>query len=141
MGRKGYFFQAPHKPPTRGISRAVISWNQMLASAVTRIFTTNGMARFTISPPSIISGIARASSTCMMCHSIERVKSTMGQGDFLLEYPRLHQLAASKNPAVRWIHDYVTELNPEPHRRVFLKPFMRTDTAEFCSTCHKVHLD
>src|SRR5258707_231896 len=84
---------------------------------------------------------ARAGLGCMMCHSIERVKSTMGQGDFLLEYPRLHQMAASKNPVVRWIHDYVTELNPEPHRRVFLKPFMRTDTAEFCSTCHKVHLD
>src|SRR5215467_5446623 len=84
---------------------------------------------------------ARAGLGCMMCHSIERVKSTMGQGDFLLEYPRLHQMAASKNPAVRWLHDYVTQLNPEPHRRVFLKPFMRTDTAEFCSTCHKVHLD
>jgi Flp pilus assembly protein TadD len=84
---------------------------------------------------------ARAGLGCMMCHSIERVKSTMGQGDFILEYPRLHQMAASKNPVVRWIHDYVTELNPEPHRRVFLKPFMRTATAEFCSTCHKVHLD
>jgi tetratricopeptide (TPR) repeat protein len=24
---------------------------------------------------------------------------------------------------------------------VFLKPFMKTQTAEFCSTCHKVHLD
>src|SRR5260221_8245772 len=84
---------------------------------------------------------ARAGLGCMMCHSIERVKSTMRQGDFLLEYPKLHQMAASKNPVVRWVHDYVTELNPEPHRRVFLKPFMRTDTAEFCSTCHKVHLD
>jgi tetratricopeptide (TPR) repeat protein len=84
---------------------------------------------------------ARAGLGCMMCHSIEQVKSTMGQGDFLLEYPRLHQMAASKNPVVRWVHDYVTELNPEPHRRVFLKPFMRTDTAAFCSTCHKVHLD
>ena len=84
---------------------------------------------------------AQAGLGCMMCHSIERVKSTMGQGDFLLEYPRLHQLAATKNPVIRWVHDYVTRLNPEPHRRVFLKPFMRTDTAEFCSTCHKVHLD
>jgi tetratricopeptide (TPR) repeat protein len=84
---------------------------------------------------------ARAGLGCMMCHSIERVKSSMGQGDFMLEYPKLHQMAASKNPVVRWIHDYVTQLNPEPHRRVFLKPFMRTDTAEFCSTCHKVHLD
>jgi Flp pilus assembly protein TadD len=78
---------------------------------------------------------------CMMCHSIAKVKSTMGQGDFQLEYPALHRLAASKNPLVRRLHDFLTELNPEPHRRVFLKPFMRTQTAEFCSTCHKVHLD
>jgi Flp pilus assembly protein TadD len=78
---------------------------------------------------------------CMMCHSIAQVKSTMGQADFKLEYPELHKLAASKNPIVRWTHDYLTNLNPEPHRRVFLKPFMRTQTAQFCSTCHKVHLD
>ena len=35
---------------------------------------------------------------CMMCHSIVKVKSTMGQGDFMLEYPELHELAATKNP-------------------------------------------
>jgi Flp pilus assembly protein TadD len=84
---------------------------------------------------------AQAGLGCMMCHSIAQVKSTMGQGDFDLEYPALHRLAASKNPFVRRVHDYLTELNPEPHRRVFLKPFMRTQTAEFCSSCHKVHLD
>jgi Flp pilus assembly protein TadD len=78
---------------------------------------------------------------CMMCHSISQVKSTMGQADFLLEYPALHRMAASKNPVIVRLHDFLTELNPEPHRRVFLKPFMRTQTAEFCSTCHKVHLD
>ncbi|MGB8522053.1 MAG: tetratricopeptide repeat protein [Candidatus Acidiferrales bacterium] len=78
---------------------------------------------------------------CMMCHSIAKVKSTMGQADFQLEYPALHRMAASTNPLVRRLHDFLTELNPEPHRRVFLKPFMRTQTAEFCSTCHKVHLD
>jgi tetratricopeptide (TPR) repeat protein len=78
---------------------------------------------------------------CMMCHSISQVKSTMGQADFFLEYPALHKMAASKNPIVVRLHDFLTELNPEPHRRVFLKPFMRTQTAEFCSTCHKVHLD
>ena len=32
-------------------------------------------------------------------------------------------------------------LAPEPHRDTFLKPFHREQTAEFCSTCHKVHLD
>lgn len=84
---------------------------------------------------------AQAGLGCMMCHSIAKVKSTMGQGDFVLEYPELHQLAASNNPFVRAFHDYVINLNPEPHRRVFLKPFMRTQTAEFCSSCHKVHLD
>ena len=84
---------------------------------------------------------AQAGLGCMMCHSIARVKSTMGQGDFYLEYPKLHELAASKNPIARVLHDFLTNLNPEPHRRVFLKPFMRNQTAEFCSSCHKVHLD
>ena len=84
---------------------------------------------------------AQAGLGCMMCHSIVQVKSTMGQGDFYLEYPKLHELAASKDPIVRYLHDFMTRLNPEPHRRVFLKPFMRTQTPEFCSSCHKVHLD
>src|SRR5713226_9429465 len=84
---------------------------------------------------------AQAGLGCMMCHSIADVKSTMGQGDFYLEYPKLHQLAASKNPLVRELHDFMIKLNPEPHRRVFLKPFMKQQTAEFCSSCHKVHLD
>ena len=84
---------------------------------------------------------AQAGLGCMMCHSIAAVKSTMGQGDFYLEYPELHELAASKNPVVRYLHDFLVKLNPEPHRRTFLKPFMKEQTAEFCSTCHKVHLD
>jgi Flp pilus assembly protein TadD len=84
---------------------------------------------------------AQAGLGCMMCHSIAQVKSTMGQGDFYLEYPKLHELAASKNPVMQWMHDFMVRLNPEPHRRVFLKPFMRNQTAEFCSSCHKVHLD
>jgi tetratricopeptide (TPR) repeat protein len=84
---------------------------------------------------------AQAGLGCMMCHSIANVKSTMGQGDFYLEYPKLHELAASKNPLVRTMHDFLVKLNPEPHRRVFLKPFMRDQTPEFCSSCHKVHLD
>ncbi len=84
---------------------------------------------------------SQAGLGCMMCHSIANVKSTMGQGDFYLEYPKLHELAATQNPVARALHDFLIRLNPEPHRRVFLKPFMRTQTAEFCSTCHKVHLD
>ena len=84
---------------------------------------------------------SQAGLGCGMCHAIADVKSTMGQGDFYLEYPKLHELAASQNPLVRTLHDFLIKLNPEPHRRVFLKPFMRSQTAEFCSSCHKVHLD
>ena len=42
---------------------------------------------------------------------------------------------------IRKLDAFLTYLNPEPHRRTFLKPFMRQDSAEFCATCHKVHLD
>jgi len=80
---------------------------------------------------------------CMSCHAIVHVGSTMGQGDFVIEYPALAEVAASKNPALRWLHDFQVKLNPKPHRQAFLKPFHRQpdQVAEFCSTCHKVHLD
>src|SRR5215469_2310354 len=84
---------------------------------------------------------SQAGLGCMMCHSIAAIKITMGQADFYLEYPKLHQLAATENPVVRTLHDFLVKMNPEPHRRVFLKPFMRNQTAEFCASCHKVHLD
>ena len=66
---------------------------------------------------------AQAGLSCLMCHSIVKVKSTMGQGDFVLEYPMLHELAASENPMMRALHDFMVKVNPEPHRRTFLKPF------------------
>src|SRR6202043_1949278 len=84
---------------------------------------------------------AQAGLACMVGPSLAEMKSTMGQGDFYLEYPKLHELAASQNPVARVLHDFLIRLNAEPHRRVFLKPFMRDQTAEFCSSCHKVHLD
>ncbi|MGJ5818228.1 tetratricopeptide repeat protein [Paludibaculum fermentans] len=77
---------------------------------------------------------------CVSCHSITHVDSTMGNGGFTIEYPKLHDLASSKNPLIHWVDRFLTKVEPEPHRRTFLKPFMK-DSAEFCSTCHKVHLD
>jgi len=77
----------------------------------------------------------------MSCHSITRVGDTLGNGGFTMEYPPLHELTTSKNQVVRAVHTYITKIAPEPHRRSFLKPFMRLDASEFCSTCHKVHLD
>ncbi|MBI4164301.1 MAG: tetratricopeptide repeat protein [Acidobacteria bacterium] len=80
---------------------------------------------------------------CMSCHSIVHVKNTMGQGGFVMDYPPLDELAASKNPLLVAVHNYAVKLNPKPHRNAFLKPFHRDPdkVAEFCSTCHKVHLD
>jgi tetratricopeptide (TPR) repeat protein len=84
---------------------------------------------------------AQAGLACTSCHSIVHVKSTMGQGDFLIEYPPLHDLAVSDNPVLSWTHDYLLKLDPQPHRETFLKNFHRQQTPEFCSSCHKVHLD
>ena len=84
---------------------------------------------------------AQAGLACTSCHSITRVHSSMGQGDFEIEYPPMHDLAASENPVLRRVHDALLYLAPEPHRRTFLKPFHREQTAELCSACHKVHLD
>ncbi|MEP7273305.1 MAG: tetratricopeptide repeat protein, partial [Acidobacteriota bacterium] len=78
---------------------------------------------------------------CTSCHSIVHVKSTMGQGDFTVEYPPLHDLVVSNNRFLRWSHDYLLYMDPQPHRETFLKSFHKEQTAEFCSSCHKVHLD
>jgi tetratricopeptide (TPR) repeat protein len=84
---------------------------------------------------------AQAGLGCTSCHSITRVGSTMGQGDFEIEYPPMHDLAASDNKILKFLHDRLTFIDPEPHRQTFIKPFHREQTPEFCSSCHKVHLD
>ncbi len=77
---------------------------------------------------------------CVSCHSIVHVEGSMGNGGFTIEYPPLHDLASSRNKYIRMMDTFLTYLNPEPHRRAFLKPFMKS-SSEFCSSCHKVHLD
>jgi len=83
---------------------------------------------------------AQAGLGCVSCHSIVHVDGSMGNGGFTIEYPALHRLASSDHPVVRFLDRKLTFAEPEPHRRTFLKPFMR-GSAEFCSACHKVHLD
>jgi len=84
---------------------------------------------------------AHAGIGCNGCHAIAKVKDTMGNGGYVIEYPPLHDLAVSENPVIKFLHNFLTRMDPEPHRRTFLKPFLREQTAEFCSSCHKVHLD
>jgi tetratricopeptide (TPR) repeat protein len=84
---------------------------------------------------------AQAGLGCMSCHAITHVNSTMGQGDFVIEYPPLHDLAVSDQPLLRFAHDRLLYMDPEPHREAFLKPFHTEQAPDFCSSCHKVHLD
>jgi len=84
---------------------------------------------------------AQSGLGCMSCHAIVHVNSTMGNADFTVEYPPLHELASSRNRYLRALDSFLTYVNPKPHKRTFLKPFLRQQPAEFCSACHKVHLD
>lgn len=84
---------------------------------------------------------AQAGLACTSCHSIVHVDSSMGNGGFTIEYPPLHELASSRNPLIRKLDYFLTYLDPAPHRKTFMKPFMRQDSAEYCASCHKVHLD
>jgi len=83
---------------------------------------------------------AQAGLSCMSCHSIVHVNGSMGNADFTMSYPPLHEVASSSNPIIRNLEHFVTYAAPEAHRRIFMKPFMRT-SSEFCASCHKVHMD
>ena len=74
---------------------------------------------------------AQAGLACTACHSIEKVKDTMGNSGYVIKYPPLHEIAASDNPIIRNLHNYLIRLDPEPHKKSFLKPFHRQNTAEF----------
>src|SRR5579863_5540741 len=58
-----------------------------------------------------------------------------------MSYPPLHEVASSTNPLMHSLERFVTYAAPEAHRRTFMKPFMRQSNSEYCSACHKVHLD
>lgn len=78
---------------------------------------------------------------CAVCHSIVHVKSTMGNSDYLADYPPMHKYLDTNNPVMHGVHTFLTRLAPEPHKKTFLRPFHKDQTAKFCSSCHKVHLD
>ncbi len=78
---------------------------------------------------------------CVGCHGIVNVNGTVGNGAYEIKYPRLHEIATSDNSFVQALHDFALKLDPAPHRETFLKPFHEDQPAEFCSSCHKVHLD
>ncbi|TWU19290.1 tetratricopeptide repeat protein [Allorhodopirellula heiligendammensis] len=81
---------------------------------------------------------ARAGITCTVCHTITNVNSVRGNADYTIEEPLHYPFANSENAALQWINNQLVKAKPSFHKKTFLKPFHKT--AEFCSTCHKVHL-
>jgi hypothetical protein len=80
----------------------------------------------------------QAGITCTTCHAITHVNSVRGNADYTIEEPLHYPFAFSDSAMLRWLNRQLVVAKPELHRKTFLKPLHRT--AEFCSTCHKVHL-
>ena len=81
---------------------------------------------------------AHAGITCTGCHAISHVNSPRGNGDFTVEEPIHYPFALSESPFLQWVNTQLIKAKPGFHQRTFLKPLHQT--AEFCGTCHKVHL-
>src|SRR6266446_133115 len=81
---------------------------------------------------------SQAGITCVACHSITHVNSTRGNADYTIEEPVMYPFTYSSNSVLSYINRTLVKAKPEFHKKTFLKPFHQT--AEFCSTCHKVSL-
>ncbi len=81
---------------------------------------------------------SQAGITCTACHAISHVGSTRGNADYTMEEPLHYPFAFSDNKFLQAVNEQLIKAKPEFHKKTFLKPFHKT--AEFCSTCHKVHL-
>jgi hypothetical protein len=88
--------------------------------------------------PPAESKISSSGITCVVCHAITNVNTTLGNGSYTIEEPRHYPFAYSQNPLLQWVNNQVIKAEPSFHKKTFLKPFHKT--AEFCSTCHKVEL-
>jgi tetratricopeptide (TPR) repeat protein len=81
---------------------------------------------------------ARAGITCSVCHGITRVNSVRGNADYTIDEPVAYPFTYSASPFLRLINRQLIKAKPELHKRSYLKPLHQN--AEFCGTCHKVHL-
>ena len=81
---------------------------------------------------------AHAGITCTVCHAITHVNSTKGNADYTIDEPIHYPFAKSDNALLQWVNNQLVKAKPAMHKKTFLKDFHRG--AEFCSSCHKVHL-
>lgn len=81
---------------------------------------------------------AHAGITCITCHGITEITGQQGNASFRIGEPQHYPFAGSDNALLRWTNGILIKGKPTFHKRTFLKPLHKT--AEFCGTCHKVHL-
>lgn len=82
--------------------------------------------------------MAQAGITCTVCHAITNINSPRGNADFTIEEPLHYPFAYSDNAVLQWVNRQLVKAKPEFHKKTFLKPLHKS--AEFCGSCHKVHL-
>jgi tetratricopeptide (TPR) repeat protein len=81
---------------------------------------------------------SQAGITCTVCHAITEIESTRGNADYIIEEPQHYPFAYSDNPILQQVNQLLVKAKPAFHKSEMLKPVHKS--AEFCSTCHKVHL-
>lgn len=82
--------------------------------------------------------LAQAGITCTSCHAISHINDVRGNGSYTIDEPIHYPFTDSDNGWLRWVSRQLVKAKPQFHKETFLKPLHRT--AEFCGTCHKVHL-
>lgn len=81
---------------------------------------------------------SQAGITCIGCHAITAINSPRGNGSYDFEDPPRYPFAFSNNHLLKAVNRQLIKAKPAYHKVTFLKPAHKS--AEFCSTCHKVHL-
>jgi tetratricopeptide (TPR) repeat protein len=75
--------------------------------------------------------------TCTTCHSIQKLKSTEGNGGFVMGIPAVMVDASGNRIPGQVPYDQIMN-HPELHAKAVMKDFYRTP--EFCASCHKANL-
>ncbi|MGE4620495.1 MAG: multiheme c-type cytochrome [Planctomycetota bacterium] len=81
---------------------------------------------------------SQAGITCTVCHAIESIPGPRGNSEFLIGQPDLYPFALSDSPLLTFINRQMIKAKPAFHKRTYLKPHHQS--AEFCGSCHKVHI-
>jgi tetratricopeptide (TPR) repeat protein len=75
--------------------------------------------------------------TCMVCHSIAKIKNNSGTGSYEFAVPAV--MVRDDGSAVTGEVNFDDILaHPEQHKRAVMKDFLHT--SEFCSVCHKASI-